>query len=114
MWLLLWWDCAFFTFFSYWMWNRLSRLFREYACSDNSLDTLALSFAETARVVDSVPVFTSLMELLMRFVVFCAASADLAARLLTSSATMEKPAPAVPAREASTEAFNAKIFVWNA
>ena len=32
--------------FSYWMRNRLSRLFREYACSDNSLDTLALSFAE--------------------------------------------------------------------
>ncbi len=78
------------------------------------MQSLMIFMAETTRSVDSVPVFTSLMELLIRSVVFWAASADLAARLLTSSATMEKPAPAVPAREASTEAFNAKMFVWNA
>ena len=43
-----------------------------------------------------------------------AASADLPARLLTSSATTAKPLPASPAREASTAAFSARIFVWNA
>ena len=43
-----------------------------------------------------------------------AASADLAARLRTSSATTENPFPAFPARAASTAAFRARMLVWNA
>ena len=43
-----------------------------------------------------------------------AASADLAARFLTSSATTAKPLPASPALAASTAAFRARILVWKA
>jgi len=43
-----------------------------------------------------------------------AASADLAARFLTSPATTANPLPASPAVAASTAAFKDKIFVWNA
>ncbi len=46
--------------------------------------------------------------------VFLDASADLLAKLRTSSATTAKPLPAVPARAASTAAFSASIFVWKA
>ncbi len=43
-----------------------------------------------------------------------AACADRCARLRTSSATTAKPMPASPARAASTAAFSARMFVWNA
>ena len=46
----------------------------------------------------------------------CSARAwpDLAASVRTSSATTEKPFPAVPARAASTAAFRARMLVWEA
>ena len=50
----------------------------------------------------------------MRDVVLLAASADFCARLRTSSATTAKPLPAEPALAASTAAFRARMFVWNA
>ena len=50
----------------------------------------------------------------IRDVVFLAASPLLFARFRTSSATTAKPFPASPARAASTAAFKASIFVWNA
>ncbi len=50
----------------------------------------------------------------MSFSVFWAASADLMARFLTSSATTANPEPASPARAASTAAFRASRFVWKA
>ena len=50
----------------------------------------------------------------IRDAVFLDASADLFARLLTSSATTANPFPAEPARVASTVAFNASILVWKA
>ena len=43
-----------------------------------------------------------------------AAWAQRRARLRTSSATTAKPAPASPARAASTAAFKARMLVWNA
>ena len=43
-----------------------------------------------------------------------AASAERMARLRTSCATTAKPRPASPARAASTAAFSARRFVWNA
>ena len=46
--------------------------------------------------------------------VLFADSADLEARLRTSSATTAKPFPASPARAASIAAFSASMFVWNA
>ena len=45
---------------------------------------------------------------------FLAASAALRARFRTSSATTANPAPASPARAASTAAFRARRFVWKA
>ncbi len=50
----------------------------------------------------------------MSWAVFLAASAARMARFLTSSATTANPAPASPARAASTAAFNASRLVWNA
>ena len=64
-----------------------------------------------ATLEDSVPVFTSWMERPINSPVFLAASADFVARFRTSPDTTENPFPASPAREASTEAFNARIFV---
>ena len=60
--------------------------------------TMALPFS----IAETVP---SIM-----FVVFCAASPDLAARLRTSSATTAKPFPASPARAASIAALGARIM----
>ena len=61
-----------------------------------------------------LPSETAFSELLIRTVVFFAASWLLDARLRTSSATTANPLPASPARAASTAAFNARILVWNA
>jgi hypothetical protein len=41
-----------------------------------------------------------------------AAFADRSAKFRTSSATTEKPVPALPARAASTAAFSARMLVW--
>ena len=88
--------------------------------------------AETARLVESVPVLTSSIERLTRLLVFCAAVDTSADRVSSgaqalSQGTMEQavsieglvsnvssPLPAVPARTASTAAFNARMLVWNA
>ncbi len=70
--------------------------------------------AEIAWSVETVPVRASWMERPMSTLVFWAASEDLAARLRTSSATTEKPFPAVPALAASTAAFSARMLVWKA
>ena len=59
----------------------------------------------------SVPVWTACAECSINADVFWAASADLRARVLTSSATTANPLPASPARSASTAAFNDSIFV---
>ena len=56
----------------------------------------------------------SFYDLLINSIVAFVASSDLAASSRISPATTENPLPAVPARVASTEAFNAKIFVCNA
>ncbi len=61
-----------------------------------------------------LPSETEMMELSISSLVALAASSDLEARLRTSSATTAKPFPAEPARAASTAAFSARIFVWNA
>ena len=61
-----------------------------------------------------LPVSTALIAALIKFCVVFDASADFPARLRTSSATTAKPFPDVPARAASTDAFNARILVWNA
>ena len=60
------------------------------------------------------PFSTALIEFSIRAAVFLDASALLLAKFLTSSATTAKPFPAEPARAASTAAFNASMFVWNA
>ncbi len=54
------------------------------------------------------------MEFSINAVVCLAASADLPAKFPTSSATTANPFPAEPALAASTAAFNASMFVWNA
>lgn len=64
--------------------------------------------------VDSAPVFTSCIERSINELVFLAASADLVARLRTSSDTTEKPLPAAPARVASMEALSARRLVCRA
>ena len=61
-----------------------------------------------------VPFSIALIALSIRTVVLFAASADLPARLRTSSATTAKPLPAAPALAASTAALSARMFVWNA
>ena len=61
-----------------------------------------------------VPFSTAFREASIRAAVLLEASADLLARLRTSSATTANPFPALPARAASTAAFRARIFVWNA
>ncbi len=61
-----------------------------------------------------VPFSTASIEFSINVDVFFAASADFAARFLTSSATTANPLPASPALAASTAAFNANILVWNA
>ena len=62
----------------------------------------------------SEPLFTASVVLLMSAEVFCEASADLDARLRTSSATTANPFPASPALAASIAAFSARILVWKA
>ncbi len=54
------------------------------------------------------------MEFSINSVVCLAASADLPAKFLTSSATTAKPLPAAPALAASTAALRARILVWKA
>ena len=62
----------------------------------------------------AAPWFTAWVDCSIRAEVSLAASADLLARLRTSSATTAKPLPAFPARAASTAAFSASILVWKA
>ena len=78
------------------------------------MQSLIMLTAEIAWSVETVPVRASWMERPMSTLVFWAASEDLAARLRTSSATTEKPFPAVPALAASTAAFSARMLVWKA
>ena len=93
------------------------------ACSSEAvaissiLEVTELTFSTTSKseVAVSSAIFVPLSIALIAFsisaVVFFAASADLPARFLTSSATTANPLPAAPARAASTAAFNARIFV---
>ena len=62
----------------------------------------------------SLPLCTEVMDRSISSLVALAAWSDLVAKLRTSSATTAKPLPALPARAASTAAFNARILVWNA
>ena len=64
--------------------------------------------------VISEPLFTAFTELSISCVVSPTAFADLPASVLTSSATTANPLPASPALAASTAAFSASMFVWNA
>ncbi len=64
--------------------------------------------------VNSLPLRTALIVFSIRLLVFFAASDARIARFRTSSATTAKPAPASPARAASTAAFRASRFVWKA
>jgi len=96
------------------------------ACSVESLDICPMvattsstpeTTSERFLAVSSaifVPLRTARREFSIRADVLFDASADLLARLLTSSATTAKPFPASPALAASTAAFNANILVWKA
>ena len=82
-----------------------------------SLSCTTLVISSIAAAVSSTilePEFTCSMESWISSAVSFAASALLAARLLTSSATTAKPLPASPALAASTAAFRARMLVWNA
>ncbi len=74
---------------------------------------ISLSVLPTSALM-ATPLRAWLTDSSMRAAVFLAASAERMARLRTSSATTAKPLPASPARAASTAAFNASKFVWNA
>ncbi len=69
------------------------------------------SSASVTLLTTSPPSVTAEIELLINFLVALAASSDLEAKLLTSSATTAKPLPAEPALAASTAAFRAKILI---
>jgi len=89
------------------------------AISFTKSDTLPTSSTIEFKATDVsfaifVPVPTFLIEFSIITVVSFDAAADFAARLLTSSATTAKPFPYCPALAASTAAFRASIFVWNA
>ena len=60
------------------------------------------------------PSFAFVFAFSTKFLISFAASADLAARFLTSCATTAKPLPASPAVAASTAALRERIFVWKA
>ena len=82
-----------------------------------SLSCTTLVIASRAFAVSSAifdPALTLVIESSINSAVSEAASALLAARLLTSSATTANPFPASPALAASTAAFRARILVWNA
>ena len=70
--------------------------------------------AEAVSFAILVPLSTAWSAPSIRAEVFFEASADLAARFLTSSATTANPLPAAPALAASTAAFKDSILVWNA
>ena len=74
--------------------------------------TFSSEFAVSSAIL--LPFSTAFMEFSISTAVFWEASADLLARFLTSSATTANPLPALPALAASTAAFSARIFVWNA
>ena len=61
-----------------------------------------------------LPLSTALTAPSINSEVLLEASADLLARLRTSSATTANPLPAVPARAASTAALRARMLVWKA
>ena len=79
-----------------------------WAPSTTSTRSLAVSVAMR------VPFSTAFTEPSMRAEVLLEASADLLARLRSSSATTAKPLPAAPARAASTAALRARMLVWKA
>ena len=76
--------------------------------------SITLSIVCAVESAIAVPFETASIVLPISSLVVCAASADLLARFLTSSATTANPLPASPALAASTAALRASIFVWNA
>ena len=80
------------------------------SCTTFEISSMAFAVSSTV----FAPEFTFSMESSIRAEVSFAASALLAARLLTSSATTAKPFPASPALAASTAAFSARMLVWKA
>ena len=90
-------------------------------CAISLIDVIILLAPFTTSVIECAvslvifaPLSTTFIVSKISVSVFFAASVDLLARSRTSLATTEKPLPAVPALAASTEAFNARIFVWKA
>ncbi len=73
------------------------------ACKDSAV----LAFSSTPSWITAL-VFVTISTALL------AAWALLPASSFTSSATIANPRPALPARAASTDAFSARILVWNA
>ena len=82
--------------------------------SDFETPVVISSNARAVSAAIFVPAPTFTIESSISSAVSAAADADFAARFLTSSATTANPYPASPALAASTAAFKAKIFVWNA
>jgi hypothetical protein len=62
----------------------------------------------------AVPAPTFATESSISALISFAAAAERCARLRTSPATTANPRPCSPARAASTAAFSARMFVWNA
>ncbi len=82
-------------------------------CSSPKESTILRSEDVTPETLSAPsPVFECVSSISV--VVSRAACAARCARLRTSSATTAKPAPASPARAASTAAFSARMLVWNA
>ncbi len=75
---------------------------------------MILLISVATRSVFVFPSFDFTIDSSIREAVSRAACAQRWARLRTSSATTAKPMPASPARAASTAAFSARMFVWNA
>ena len=76
------------------------------------LITISREFAVSSAIF--FPFSTARREFSINAAVLEEASADLLARLRTSSATTANPFPAAPALAASTAAFKARILVWKA
>ncbi|MCY1555306.1 hypothetical protein D9M68_919560 [compost metagenome] len=72
------------------------------------------SIVRPASATCLLPSSTFSTESPMRVLISLAAAAERWARLRTSEATTAKPRPCSPARAASTAAFSARMFVWNA
>ena len=79
----------------------------------SSIEVTASSMFEDAEPISSLPASTFSMARPASSSAARDASLTCEARRRNSSATMAKPRPASPARAASTEAFSARMFVWN-